>query len=105
MRTIFSLFILGCIALILTLPLSAGTASQARALVRAYDISFKDWVSKVDFEMWKRIDPGTSTDMMGGEYMREVKEEVRQEMSRDADLMKVKAKLAERTEKQDPLNS
>ena len=29
----------------------------------------KDWVSKVDFEMWKRINPGTSSDRMGGEYM------------------------------------
>ena len=43
MPIIFSLLLIGALAL----PLSAGTASQARALVRTYDLSFKDWVTKV----------------------------------------------------------
>ena len=66
----------------------------------------KDWSTKVDFEMIKRIDPGISQDLFGGtEYMRDAKEELRGEMTRDADLAKVRGKLAERTDILDPLNA
>ena len=66
----------------------------------------KEWSTKVDFEMIKRIDPGISQDLFGGtEYMRDAKEELRGEMTRDADLAKVRGKLAERTDILDPLNA
>lgn len=47
MRTLLSTFALCYLPLFLALPLSAGTASQSRALVRAYDLSFEKWVAQV----------------------------------------------------------
>ena len=50
--------------------------------------------SKVDYEAWKRIDPGMQED----EHIfvnRRVEDEQRSEMERDASWIKAKAKLAE----------
>ena len=64
----------------------------------------KDWSTKVDFEIIRRIDPGIQSDFMGGEYMRDTREEMRVEMGRDADFAKVQLKLGQRTDITDPLN-
>ena len=60
----------------------------------------------MDFEIIKRIDPGIdkTSDFLGGEYMREAKDEMRTEMNRDADFAKVKQKLQDRSEVLDPIN-
>lgn len=59
----------------------------------------------MDFEMIRRIDPSINSDMFGGEHMRDSKEELRMEMSRDADFAKVKNKLIDRLDLTDPLNA
>ena len=67
--------------------------------------SGKDWTSKVDFEMIRRIDPGVSTYFFGGVYMQDAKAEMKNEMTRDADFENVKLKLAERSDVLGPLNA
>ena len=62
------------------------------------------WTSKIDWEMWRRIDPGAQPDMLQGDFLTGVKEEVKSEMSRDADLLKVKLKLSDRSEHKDLFN-
>ena len=66
----------------------------------------KEWTSKVDWDMIHRIDPASVSDASRGEYMREVREELKTGMARDADFMKLKMKVGERAGSQaDPLNS
>jgi hypothetical protein len=56
----------------------------------------KDWKSKVDFVMWKRLDPSRLADDEQVFVNRLVEEEVRAEMDRDASLLKARMKLEER---------
>lgn len=53
----------------------------------------KSWTSKVDFEAQKRIDP----EMIESAQFRtrEMEEEMRKEVERDADLLKAKNKLVQ----------
>ena len=64
----------------------------------------KDWATKVDWDMLRRIDPGSTSEFMNGEYMKGVKQEVKKEMSRDIDFLKVQQKLSEQNRIPDPLN-
>ena len=65
----------------------------------------KEWVTKVDWGMIYRIDPNLATDATKGEYLREVREELKAGMSRDADFLKLKTKVGERGAPFDPVNS
>ena len=64
----------------------------------------KTWASKVDFEIMKRVDPGNLADFGTVEFLKELKAEVKGEMTKDAELAKVKNKLAERVIADDFLN-
>ena len=64
----------------------------------------KEWVSKVDFDMIKRIDPGASTSFLNGEYMKNVRGKVKTEMQRGVDFAKVKTELGTLESITDPLN-
>ena len=55
----------------------------------------KTWKSKVDREIWRRIDPQLD-DVEHMFINRRAEDEMRTEMDRDAALLKAKAKLADR---------
>ena len=65
----------------------------------------KDWVTKVDWDLIYRVDPNMASDAAKGEYLREVREELKAGMARDADFLKLKAKVGERGKPFDPVNS
>ena len=56
----------------------------------------KNWKSKVDFILWQRLDPSRLGDDEQTFLNRDVEEEVRVEMDRDAQLLKARSKLEER---------
>ena len=56
----------------------------------------KDWRSKVDFVIWKRLDPSRLHDDEQVFVNRHVEDEVRAEMDRDAQLLRARQKLEER---------
>ena len=59
----------------------------------------KSWSSKVDYELWARIDPGRQA--YDKPYVnRRVEEEIRQEMDRDHTMLKARTKLAEQRAKE-----
>ena len=55
----------------------------------------KNWHAKVDYELWKRIDPSKSGADELAFVNRRVEEEVREEVDREASVLKSRAKLAE----------
>ena len=57
----------------------------------------KSWKTRVDYETWKRLDPSRLGDDDHLFVNRRVENEVREEMDRDAAMMKARAKLAEAT--------
>ena len=52
-----------------------------------------------------RIDPNMATDAAKGEYLREVRDELKLGMARDADFLKLKMKVGERATPFDTANS
>ncbi len=56
----------------------------------------KDWRSKVDFVLWRRLDPSKLQDDEMTFVNRQVEDEVRTEMDREAALLKARQKLEER---------
>jgi hypothetical protein len=56
----------------------------------------KDWRSKVDFVLWRRLDPSKLQDDEMTFVNRQVEDEVRTEMDREASLLKARQKLEER---------
>eukprot|EP00974_Lingulodinium_polyedra_P080583 7807302-Lingulodinium_polyedra.AAC.1 len=48
----------------------------------------KDWVTKVDWGILQRTDPSCANDALAGECMKQVRDEVRVAMQRDADFLK-----------------
>ena len=56
----------------------------------------KTWKSKVDFTIWLRTDPSRLQDDELSFVNRELEDEIRTEMDRDAALLKARAKLEER---------
>jgi hypothetical protein len=55
----------------------------------------KGWKTRVDYETWKRLDPSRLSDDDHLFVNRRVENEVREEMDRDAAMMKARAKLAD----------
>ena len=55
----------------------------------------KGWKSKVDMEMWRRMDPELE-DLDHVFVNRKAEDEMRGEMDREASMLKAKAKLSER---------
>ena len=55
----------------------------------------KDWRSKVDFVIWRRLDPSRLHDDEQVFVNRHVEDEIRAEMDRDAQLLKARQKLEE----------
>jgi hypothetical protein len=64
-----------------------------------------DWKTLVDWDIIARIDPGVAKDFMKGEFLKDVRDELKVGMTRDADLLKLKAKVNERQSLPDPLNT
>ena len=52
----------------------------------------KEWSSKVDWDLMARIDPSMSHQFMGGDFMKNVRDEVKREMLVDIDFAKVRNK-------------
>ena len=62
--------------------------------------SAKNWHSKVDFEAWKRIDPGREGRDDHIFINRKAEDEMRGEMDREAQWLKVQQKLTDRAKGQ-----